>query len=454
MIVQTYTIARNTFVESVRQPFVLILILISGLLQLFNTWNSNFSMGQTDTSEVSGDTKLLFDIGLATVFVVGTLLAGFLATAAMSREIENKTVLTIISKPVSRPVLVLGKYLGVTLAILASMVVMLVFLHMALRHGVMSTTADDLDKPVITFSLLAIFISVSLAGWCNFFYGWNFPQTSVGLLVPLIVVAWFGTLFIDKTWHVQNPLTDLRPQIVLASLCLGLAVLVLCAVALAASTRLGQVATIVVCLAVFVASLLSNYFIGRHVFTNDFVAVVAKSAPDDPERTILPFQLPGDIQRLTLQQAPSRPLAVGDAIFYGPTPNGFPLSTIGNFDRFDGDMSELRNLIGPGVPSAIILTEINGLDLAIRNIGELPVLITEPPGPGDYLFTQPTRVNTVALILWGGIPNMQFYWLLDAVSQNRPVPPAYFGLTILYTFSQVGVFLSLAMILFQRRDVG
>jgi hypothetical protein len=49
---------------------------------------------------------------------------------------------------------------------------------------------------------------------------------------------------------------------------------------------------------------------------------------------------------------------------------------------------------------------------------------------------------------------MQFYWLLDAVSQNRPVPPDYFALAILYTFSQVGVFLSLATVLFQRRDVG
>ncbi len=452
MIVQTYTIARNTFIESVRQPFVLILILISGLLQVFNTWNSNFSMGQMDSSEVSGDTKLLFDIGLATVFVVGTILAGFLATAAMSREIENKTVLTIISKPVSRPVLVLGKYIGVTLAILASMVVMLVFLQLALRHGVMSTTADELDAPVLTFGLLAIFISLTLAGWCNFFYGWNFPQTAVALLVPLAIAAWFATLFLGKGWHLQNPLTDLRPQIVLASLCLGLAVLVLCAVALAASTRLGQIATIIVCLGVFVASLLSNYFIGRHVFTNDFVAVVAKSVPDDPERKT--FQLPGDVQRLTLQQAPSRPLKVGDPIFFGPTPNGFPLSTIGNFGRFDGDMSELRNLIGPGVPSAIILTEINGLELAIRNIGEVPVPISEPPGAGDYLFTQPTRVNSLALILWGGIPNMQFYWLLDAVSQNRPVPPDYFALAILYTFSQVGVFLSLATVLFQRRDVG
>ena len=42
------------------------------------------------------------------------------------------------------------------------------------------------------------------------------------------------------------------------------AILVLAAVATAASTRLGQVMTIVVCAGVLFGSMLSNYFIGRH----------------------------------------------------------------------------------------------------------------------------------------------------------------------------------------------
>src|SRR5690606_8340921 len=112
-----------------RQPIYFILIVICGILQVFNTWGTNFSMGYSSTAEVSSDNKLLLDIGLATVFVCGTLLAAFVATAVLSREIENKTVLTVVSKPVSRPVVVLGKYLGAAGAMLVATVTMLLFLQ-------------------------------------------------------------------------------------------------------------------------------------------------------------------------------------------------------------------------------------------------------------------------------------------------------------------------------------
>src|SRR5215813_10451940 len=82
---QILTIARNTFVESVRQPIYFILIMLCGILQVFNVLGSAYSMGYTETAEVSGDNKLLLDLGLATIFVCGTLLAAFIATAVISR---------------------------------------------------------------------------------------------------------------------------------------------------------------------------------------------------------------------------------------------------------------------------------------------------------------------------------------------------------------------------------
>jgi hypothetical protein len=76
------------------------------------------------------------------------------------------------------------------------------------------------------------------------------------------------------------------------------------------------------------------------------------------------------------------------------------------------------------------------------------------PEAGDYVFAGPTRTNPIALAVWGCVPNLQFYWLLDAISQNRPVSARYFGLASLYAVVQIGTFLSLGVILFQRRDVG
>lgn len=455
MLTQVIAISRNAFVESVRQPILPLLVMISGVLQVFNTWNTGYSMADTESSQVSGDTKLLFDIGLGTIFVIATLLAGFIATAVISREIENKTVLTVVSKPVGRPVLILGKFVGVAGAIMAAVVIMLVFLMMALRHGVMSTAADDLDGPVLFFGVGSVVLSVVLAGWCNYFYGWNFPQTLMTILTPLSVVAYVLVLFFNKHWVPQPLSNDFKDQVVIASLCLGLAVLVLTSVALAASTRLGQVMTILVCLGVFMAALLSNYVIGRHVFTNTILGEVRSVGVEVPrDGGVL---RPGDYITFGMTKPPNRLVEVGGPMYVSGSPNGFPPVTVGEYGRFAGDVTDLNAVLADGVPPALVVAEINGATIRARRVGgpdSKDFFLLRPPEKGDYLFQEPTRTNKVALAVWGVVPNLQFFWLLDAVSQNRPVPKSYLGLVSLYAVCQIGAFLSLSVILFQRRDVG
>ena len=173
MNARALTIARNTFIECLRQPVLLLLVLGCGTLQILITWMSAFSMADVESSEVAGDNKILLDIGLSTVFLCGTLIAGFMATSAISREIENKTILTVVSKPIGRWIVVFGKFLGVSGAILIATVIMLTFLLFAIRHGVMSTSADGVDRPAVLFGLSAVFLSLIAGAWCNFFYRWN-----------------------------------------------------------------------------------------------------------------------------------------------------------------------------------------------------------------------------------------------------------------------------------------
>src|SRR5262249_11424070 len=148
------------------------------------------------------------------------------------------------------------------------------FLLMGLRHGVMSTAADDPDQPVILFTALAVFGSLGIAAWCNYFYGSYFTQTYLQILPPARLIADGRVLLISKKWHVQPLWFDFKPQITFACLTLALAILVLSAVATAVSTRLGQVMTVVVCSGVFVFGLLSNYFIGRRAFQNHTIGLV------------------------------------------------------------------------------------------------------------------------------------------------------------------------------------
>jgi hypothetical protein len=430
---------------------------LAGIFQLFNTWGSGFSMGYSDTAEVSGDNKLLLDIGLATVFVCGMLLAAFVATAVISREIENKTVLTVVSKPISRVCVVLGKYLGVAGAILVAVLTMVLFLGLAIRHGVMSTAADDLDQPVITFTCIAVALAMGVGVWGNFFYGWSFVQTATLLLCPLTAIAYVFVLLVSKKWHWQPIEHDFKPQIAIAALSIILAQLVLAAVATAASARLGQVMTIVVCSGVFMLGLLSNYFLGRRAFDNPFVARILHVAPESDAAA--PLARPGDTDTITFQHEPRTKLEPGTSFYYSPNPNGFPMQ-VRPFLPVPGNVSDSDVVFSRDIQPALVVTAAEGRTATIRRVGAAGPdnghggLVIQPPQRDDYIFTRPTTVNPVALVAWCLVPNVQFFWLVDAVTQNQPVPPSHLALIAAYAVAQIGVFLSVAVALFQTREVG
>ncbi|MEO1279497.1 MAG: ABC transporter permease subunit [Planctomycetota bacterium] len=451
MLSQILTIARNTFVESVRQPVLILLILASGLLQVFNTWTAAFSMGRTSSAEVYGDNKLLLDVGLATIFGAGVVMAAFLATAVVSSEIERKTMLTVVSKPISRAWVVLGKYLGVAGALTGATIVMLIFLLMAIRHGVMTTAADNLDMPVVLFGFGAVIGSLVLAAAANYMYGWSFNQTAATAMLPLVLLAYLGVLLFSKDWEPQPLRTDLPVKIVVACLAMVFAILVLASVATAASTRLGQVMTIVICAGVFVGGLLSNYFLGRQAFNNEIVGVVLEtrmvetSNPDPSTR--------GAIMEVTLRELPREEIEVGDPFYFGPNPNGVALTST-NFQPFEGDFSDTPRLFDPGSPSGLMVRGIDEKTLEVMNIGRDPLPLARMPERDDFVFITPTTVQPVSATLWAVVPNMHYYWLLDAVTQNRDIPAGHLARIAIYAVLQIAAFLALAVALFQRRDVG
>ena len=58
------------------------------------------------------------------------------------------------------------------------------------------------------------------------------------------------------------------------------------------------------------------------------------------------------------------------------------------------------------------------------------------------------------LPLWSALPNFQYFWLVDAVSQNQKIPPLHVGFVAIYAACMIGALLSLAVALFQTREVG
>ena len=257
MFQQTFAIIRNTFFESIRQPIMLVVLMIATIAIVLANPLAAFTM--------ENDQRMLIDMGLATVFICGCLLAAFIATNVLGREIENRTALTVISKPVPRPLFVLGKFLGVAGAITLGTIYMTFVFMLTELHTVLQTVRSPLHGPVLVFSFLAFVIGVGTAVWCNYFYGRVFASTVLVVLTPLAGLAYFFSLMFTPMFELQPISAGFKPQLWLAVTTLWMAILILSALALAVSTRLGQVMTLVITLGAFVLGMLSDWIFGRRM---------------------------------------------------------------------------------------------------------------------------------------------------------------------------------------------
>ncbi|MEQ8846409.1 ABC transporter permease [Botrimarina sp.] len=104
------TIAAATAKEAVSQPLFLLLTVLGGVALLAYIYLPYNTFGE--------DVKMLKDSGLSTIMVLAIIFAVWTASVSVADEIEGKTALTLLSKPIRRRDFVFGKYLGIVWAVL------------------------------------------------------------------------------------------------------------------------------------------------------------------------------------------------------------------------------------------------------------------------------------------------------------------------------------------------
>lgn len=107
---RSITVALSTFQESVRQPAFYALLVLGVVLLVFSYVMPTFQLDR-------GEVKFVRDIGLGTYALCILLLGIFSAANLITTEIENKTAMTIMSKPLRRYEFVVGKYLGIAISL-------------------------------------------------------------------------------------------------------------------------------------------------------------------------------------------------------------------------------------------------------------------------------------------------------------------------------------------------
>jgi len=98
-------IARGTAKEALYQPFFYVLLTVGVLAMLFFPFIPYSTFGE--------DVKVLKDGGLTLAMVLSILLGVWTASTSIADEIEGRTALTLLSKPINRRQFILGKFLGI-----------------------------------------------------------------------------------------------------------------------------------------------------------------------------------------------------------------------------------------------------------------------------------------------------------------------------------------------------
>jgi ABC-type transport system involved in multi-copper enzyme maturation permease subunit len=131
---KSFTIAVATAKEAIRQPAFFVLAFIAGASLVATIFVPYFTFGE--------DIKMYKDSGLTTISFACLLLALLTASSSVAEEIEGKTAVTVLSKPIDRRQFIVGKFLGILLGVLA----MFLILGTLFAIGVWYKTEYDLRE--------------------------------------------------------------------------------------------------------------------------------------------------------------------------------------------------------------------------------------------------------------------------------------------------------------------
>ena len=148
---RTLWISRITFLEAVRQRFFAFLLVLGVAMVLSSVSLRVFDFGH-------GELKFIADFGFGGMFFFGSVLAVVMTAQLFFSEIDNRTALTLLAKPLSRAEFLLGKFfgawtvLGVFLVVLAGLQGLVLWA----REQELVAAAEQAGRIPATFSLVGL----------------------------------------------------------------------------------------------------------------------------------------------------------------------------------------------------------------------------------------------------------------------------------------------------------
>lgn len=151
-----FVLATNVFREVVRDRILYIIGFYTLILAAAIFFLPEFAASTED--------KMFLDFGLAVMNILGLIVAVFVGTGLVNKEIEKRTVLVLITKPVSHTEFITGKYFGL-LTVLAALIAAMTAIYLAFLHfgNVSHSRVSILIAVIFLFLQLALITAVAIA---------------------------------------------------------------------------------------------------------------------------------------------------------------------------------------------------------------------------------------------------------------------------------------------------
>jgi len=147
-------VAQTTFRETIRNKILhnmlAFAVVMFGLAWVISTW----SVGEPE--------KIITDLGLTITVMAGVIIAIFAGIVLVHGEVERKTILPILAKPLPRWEYVLGKYLGFSGAVLLVYIGMNIILILFLTVLGRGVTAQLIAAMYLSIWEVALIVALAL----------------------------------------------------------------------------------------------------------------------------------------------------------------------------------------------------------------------------------------------------------------------------------------------------
>ena len=185
-------VAGGVFRDSIRERLAYALVFFAVLLIAASFLLAQLTAGQ--------DVKIIKDLGLAASLAIGLCIAIFFGISLVTREVERRSIYSLLSKPITRTQFVLGKYFGLVFTLVINLAIMAIAFYTVLAYLDWLTPAATktaweapaLDPRMMqAFALIAVELML-ITAVAMFFSTFSSPVLSAALTFGVLLIGHLG----------------------------------------------------------------------------------------------------------------------------------------------------------------------------------------------------------------------------------------------------------------------